>query len=75
MMSQSIDSSTPSQQSTKAKDIIRNYGIHLVLLFLIVVTALISPQFLASRNISNMLLQAAPLGIVVIGQVRHYPDH
>jgi ribose/xylose/arabinose/galactoside ABC-type transport system permease subunit len=69
MMSQSIDSSTPSQQSTKAKDIIRNYGIHLVLLFLIVVTALISPQFLASRNISNMLLQAAPLGIVVIGQV------
>jgi ribose/xylose/arabinose/galactoside ABC-type transport system permease subunit len=69
MMSQSVDSSAPSQHSTKARDIIRNYGIHLVLLFLIVVTALISPQFLASRNISNMLLQAAPLGIVVIGQV------
>jgi ribose/xylose/arabinose/galactoside ABC-type transport system permease subunit len=69
MMSQSVDSSAPSQHSTKAKDIIRNYGIHLVLLFLIVITALISPQFLASRNISNMLLQAAPLGIVVIGQV------
>lgn len=68
-MSQSVDSSAPSQHSTKAKDIIRNYGIHLVLLFLIVITALISPQFLASRNISNMLLQAAPLGIVVIGQV------
>jgi ribose/xylose/arabinose/galactoside ABC-type transport system permease subunit len=69
MMSQSLETSAPSQQSTKAKDIIRDYGIHLVLLFLIVVTALISPQFLASRNISNMLLQAAPLGIVVIGQV------
>jgi ribose/xylose/arabinose/galactoside ABC-type transport system permease subunit len=69
MMSQSADSSAPSQQSTKAKDIIRDYGIHLVLLVLIVITALISPQFLASRNISNMLLQAAPLGIVVIGQV------
>jgi ribose/xylose/arabinose/galactoside ABC-type transport system permease subunit len=69
MMSQSADSPASSQQSTKAKDIIRDYGIHLVLLFLIVVTALISPQFLASRNISNMLLQAAPLGIVVIGQV------
>jgi ribose/xylose/arabinose/galactoside ABC-type transport system permease subunit len=69
MMSQTTDASVPSQQSAKAKDIIRNYGIHLVLLFLIVVTALISPQFLASRNISNMLLQAAPLGIVVIGQV------
>jgi ribose/xylose/arabinose/galactoside ABC-type transport system permease subunit len=69
MMSQTTDASVPSQHSTKAKDIIRNYGIHLVLLFLIVITALISPQFLASRNISNMLLQAAPLGIVVIGQV------
>jgi ribose/xylose/arabinose/galactoside ABC-type transport system permease subunit len=69
MMSQSIDASAPSQHSTKAKDIIRDYGIHLVLLVLIVITALISPQFLASRNISNMLLQAAPLGIVVIGQV------
>jgi ribose/xylose/arabinose/galactoside ABC-type transport system permease subunit len=68
-MSQSIDTPSTNQQSTKAKDIIRDYGIHLVLLFLIVVTALISPQFLASRNISNMLLQAAPLGIVVIGQV------
>jgi ribose/xylose/arabinose/galactoside ABC-type transport system permease subunit len=69
MMSQSVEATTPSQHSTRAKDIIRNYGIHLVLLFLIVITALISPQFLASRNISNMLLQAAPLGIVVIGQV------
>jgi ribose/xylose/arabinose/galactoside ABC-type transport system permease subunit len=69
MMSQTTDASVPSQQSARVKDIIRNYGIHLVLLFLIVVTALISPQFLASRNISNMLLQAAPLGIVVIGQV------
>jgi ribose/xylose/arabinose/galactoside ABC-type transport system permease subunit len=69
MMSQSTDATVPSQQSTKAADIIRNYGIHLVLLFLIIITALISPQFLASRNISNMLLQAAPLGIVVIGQV------
>jgi ribose/xylose/arabinose/galactoside ABC-type transport system permease subunit len=69
MMSQSVDTSSALQSSTKAKDIVRNYGIHLVLLVLIVITAVISPQFLASRNISNMLLQAAPLGIVVIGQV------
>jgi ribose/xylose/arabinose/galactoside ABC-type transport system permease subunit len=69
MMTQSVNPTASSQPSTKAKDFIRNYGIHLVLVFLIVVTALISPQFLASRNISNMLLQAAPLGIVVIGQV------
>ncbi|MDO8986198.1 ABC transporter permease [Cypionkella sp.] len=48
---------------------VRNYGIHLVLLALIAVTGILSPAFLAGNNISNMLLQAAPLGIVVIGQV------
>lgn len=47
----------------------RSYGIHLVLLALIAVTGILSPAFLAGNNISNMLLQAAPLGIVVIGQV------
>jgi ribose/xylose/arabinose/galactoside ABC-type transport system permease subunit len=47
----------------------RTYGIHIVLLVLVLLTAILSPQFLTSRNISNMLLQAAPLGIVVIGQV------
>lgn len=50
-------------------DAVRSYGIHLVLLALIVVTGILSPAFLAGNNISNMLLQAAPLGIVVIGQV------
>jgi ribose/xylose/arabinose/galactoside ABC-type transport system permease subunit len=49
-------------------DVIRNYGIHLVLLVLIAVTAILSPAFMTGNNISNMLLQAAPLGIVVIGQ-------
>lgn len=50
-------------------DAVRSYGIHLVLLALIVVTGILSPAFLTGNNISNMLLQAAPLGIVVIGQV------
>lgn len=50
-------------------DMARNYGIYLVLLALIVVTTILSPAFLNGNNVSNMLLQAAPLGIVVIGQV------
>lgn len=57
------------EQTTPARDILRTYGIHLVLASLIVVTAILSPAFLSGNNISNMLLQAAPLGIVVIGQV------
>ena len=58
-----------SQIQNRVVEIARSYGIHLVLLVLIIVTALISPAFLTANNISNMLLQAAPLGIVVIGQV------
>jgi ribose/xylose/arabinose/galactoside ABC-type transport system permease subunit len=53
---------------TPVANVVRNYGIHLVLLVLIVGTTILSPAFMTGNNISNMLLQAAPLGIVVIGQ-------
>jgi len=59
----------PTHRTSRVGDIFHDYGIHIALVVLIVISALLSPQFLASRNISNMLLQAAPLGIVVIGQV------
>ena len=68
-MAQTIQSKTPVKQSGQTMDILRSYGIHIVLVLLIGLTALISPQFLTGNNISNMLLQAAPLGIVVIWQV------
>jgi ribose/xylose/arabinose/galactoside ABC-type transport system permease subunit len=68
-MSQNVETASQTQQSGKFRDVVSNYGIHLVLVVMIIITAILSPQFLASRNISNMLLQAAPLGIVVIGQV------
>lgn len=58
-----------TEQMAPARDILRSYGIHIVLAVLILVTAVLSPAFLSGNNISNMLLQAAPLGIVVIGQV------
>jgi ribose/xylose/arabinose/galactoside ABC-type transport system permease subunit len=68
-MSETIETTASVQPTRSLKDIASNYSIHLVLLVMILITAVISPQFLTSRNISNMLLQAAPLGIVVIGQV------
>jgi ribose/xylose/arabinose/galactoside ABC-type transport system permease subunit len=63
-------SAQPESQTRQIsmQDFLRNYGIYLVLLVLIGVTTFISPAFLAANNVSNMLLQAAPLGIVVIGQ-------
>ncbi len=48
---------------------LRTYALHLSLLAMIVLSALMSPSFLSGGNVSNMLLQAAPLGMVVIGQV------
>jgi ribose/xylose/arabinose/galactoside ABC-type transport system permease subunit len=70
-MSQAVETSTMTQPhwTDRARDLFRSYGIHIALVLLIIISALLSPQFLSSRNISNMLLQAAPLGIVVIGQV------
>jgi ribose/xylose/arabinose/galactoside ABC-type transport system permease subunit len=70
-MSQTADTPTlmPTHWTSRVGGIFHDYGIHIALVVLIAISALLSPQFLASRNISNMLLQAAPLGIVVIGQV------
>lgn len=48
---------------------LQRYALHLSLLVMIVLSAVISPSFLSGGNVSNMLLQAAPLGMVVIGQV------
>ena len=45
-----------------------SWGIYLFLVALIVVGGLISPAFVSSANIGNMLVQLAPLSIVVIGQ-------
>jgi ribose transport system permease protein len=44
------------------------YGILIFLLLVLAVGGLAAPGFLSGANVSNMLLQFAPLGIVVIGQ-------
>ena len=44
------------------------YALPIFLILMIIVAGIISPAFLSRNNISNMLLQMAPLGIVVIGQ-------
>ncbi len=50
----------------------RNRELLLLLGFLVVVwsiTAVLSPRFLTAKNITDILVQAAPLGFVVIGQM------
>ncbi|MFC0398844.1 ABC transporter permease [Paraburkholderia rhizosphaerae] len=48
--------------------LVQRYGIYLFLVLLIALSGAWSPTFLRIDNVLNMLVQFAPLGIVVIGQ-------
>jgi ribose/xylose/arabinose/galactoside ABC-type transport system permease subunit len=48
--------------------LLSRYGIFLLLPLLLLLGGVISPSFVSAGNISNLLLQIAPLGIVAIGQ-------
>ena len=50
------------------RSLLARYGIFLLLPALLLLGGVISPSFLSTNNISNLLLQIAPLGIVAIGQ-------
>ena len=50
------------------RSLLFRYGIFLLLPALLLLGGVISPSFLGASNISNLLLQIAPLGIVAIGQ-------
>lgn len=69
-MSQAVETnlSAAASGAENARNFLRQYALHIALVVLIILSALISPSFLSGGNVSNMLLQAAPLGIVVIGQ-------
>lgn len=69
-MSQAVEPnlSAAASGAENARNFLRQYALHIALVVLIILSTLISPSFLSGGNVSNMLLQAAPLGIVVIGQ-------
>ncbi|CAB3793997.1 ABC transporter permease [Pararobbsia alpina] len=50
-------------------DVVRRYGIFIFFVLLVLASGAMSPTFLRGDNLVNMLVQFAPLGIVVIGQV------
>lgn len=54
--------------TTSARSRLSAYALPIFLVALIAVSGIVSPAFLSGSNISNILLQVAPLGIVVIGQ-------
>ena len=54
--------------TASARSRLSAYALPIFLVALIAVSGIVSPAFLSGSNISNMLLQVGPLGIVVIGQ-------
>jgi ribose/xylose/arabinose/galactoside ABC-type transport system permease subunit len=50
------------------RSLLSGYGLFLLLPALLLIGGVISPSFLSAGNISNLLLQVAPLAIVAIGQ-------
>ena len=43
------------------------YGIYIVFVILVVIMSILSPVFLTVRNLSNVLLQSADIGIICVG--------
>jgi ribose/xylose/arabinose/galactoside ABC-type transport system permease subunit len=70
-----MDATTPPAEAMPDRGPVRlirvslaRFGIFLPLPVLLLLGGAISPAFLGASNISNLLLQIAPLGIVAIGQ-------
>ena len=59
----------PKQKLMLPKRVFEGYGLLVFCALLIGITAIVSPSFRSPNNIQNVLTSAAPLGIVVIGQV------
>ncbi len=49
-------------------NLLRDYGLLAFLLLNVIVISILSPAFLKPENLLNILTQAAPLGMVVLGQ-------
>lgn len=59
----------PSPMRVRSLDMTRRYGIFLFFVVLVAISGVVSPAFLHADNVVNMLVQFAPLGMVVTGQV------
>jgi inositol transport system permease protein len=57
----------PEQKKATFKDILKKHSIAFVLLGMIVAISIIEPKFLSSKNIFNVLTQAAIFGIMSLG--------
>ena len=67
-MSGSVEIASPVAPSWSARTVVTRFGIALALPLLLLLGGVMSPAFLSPGNLSNLLLQFAPLAIVAMGQ-------
>ena len=67
-MSTSAEFARPAGPSWSARSLLARFGIVLVMPVLLALGGLMSPAFVSTGNLSNLLLQFAPLAIVAMGQ-------
>lgn len=67
-MSGSVEIAGPVAPSWSVRTVIARYGVGLALPLLLVLGGVMSPAFISPGNLSNLLLQVAPLAIVAMGQ-------
>lgn len=58
----------PSARREALLALFQRFGLYVFFVLLIIVAASISPHFLSGKNLQDILIQMAPLGVVVIGQ-------
>jgi ribose/xylose/arabinose/galactoside ABC-type transport system permease subunit len=58
----------PMPSRFSGRRLLQNFGLLAFLILNVIVVSILSPAFLKTENILNILTQAAPLGMVVVGQ-------
>ncbi|BAB06040.1 ABC transporter permease [Halalkalibacterium halodurans] len=66
-MSLEIERNKSSQTKEIAKHILKKYGIFLILILLIALMSILTPHFLTSTNLVNIVRQMSIIGILAIG--------
>jgi ribose/xylose/arabinose/galactoside ABC-type transport system permease subunit len=67
-MSGSVEIASPAAPSWSVRTVVTRFGIVLALPLLLLLGGVMSPAFLSPGNLSNLLLQFAPLAIAAMGQ-------
>ena len=65
---EALETAASRASQPRLRALLSRFGIFLILPALVLIGGAVSSSFLSAGNVSNLLMQIAPLGIVVVGQ-------